>query len=945
MNPTHVFKDDLVSYEFESLVHEVFVSDFSHKVLRRLFHFIAKNVVEFAKEGSTDVLFSAFVAAENYAFDMATGTIQENKISVAFDLMLKYIRYLQGVCKNGTYHPAHGVVDKKTAPPIEVHRLLRVEFISEKVVVCYDIEELRKLNPLVTDTPKVILFNFGHDIMKMRGTDASAILHQKYTDIGLTSVDGVAVVQNNAYEVPKDALEYVLISTDAFLQRALDETDPVRVELYLTDALQNIPFGALTEPHNSALLVRAVAKTSYQFMASIRAITEKSQSRKESVHVFKFNNRTKSPDAANFYLAQLALANVNDASLEEFRNSTSWARAVELARPIAAFSEISLKDPEKRKRGRPPAQKKAASPASKKVTSLAPKEVTSPAPNTLYSSDDESIIDEESSLDDDSDVNMFDAKDAPDPPSHVEMLAEVAVANEASASSDSVESSRESSTVTREQQLGGPDFMDIQLPPFPVVRVTTSRTKEVETATIPSTEFSVPGGTDDPLTSFVRPINGVYDAKTLEQLRSATWNADVHERESRLDVAPRSPMMVYPTAFSTVRGSKLYSENDNNVRALITNGETVRGQAFHSDSYDDESYYTLLVALDNYEEGCPLTEFEVSDGSVIAVRLMANQGVLFSDRVVHRGGAGTTRRPLTVYQRFTKLDIDPNTHNSAPSDDSDDSSFELGKGSSKKSVAPWGIDGAVAKAAYAQQHSSTEDSESSREPSTINSESFHEVHMDSGVAKFLGSPRFDPIGVLNLRTRVSDKVTFAHVQHMFDDMWESRKFKRSTVVIDGEEVIDTSRKSYSVNPPASRDLDTLIAKIATTLFGDDIPDNVEAQFLYYETGGQFEQHHDSTTIDVDGNPDEETTSDAPIRAVTVLIYLNDVEEGGETVFPLVSDDQFRQGVTPKEGTAVVFKNMYPPGNTKKFRSDVIHYANPVTSGTKKAVNLWFYSHA
>ena len=61
------------------------------------------------------------------------------------------------------------------------------------------------------------------------------------------------------------------------------------------------------------------------------------------------------------------------------------------------------------------------------------------------------------------------------------------------------------------------------------------------------------------------------------------------------------------------------------------------------------------------------------------------------------------------------------------------------------------------------------------------------------------------------------------------------------------------------------------------------------------------------------------------RLLTVLFYLNDVEDGGETVFP-------HQGVTvkPKAGTCIVF----PPYLTHR------HYANSPKKHNKYIISTW-----
>ena len=75
------------------------------------------------------------------------------------------------------------------------------------------------------------------------------------------------------------------------------------------------------------------------------------------------------------------------------------------------------------------------------------------------------------------------------------------------------------------------------------------------------------------------------------------------------------------------------------------------------------------------------------------------------------------------------------------------------------------------------------------------------------------------------------------------------------------------------------------------------------------------------------------------RLVTVLAYLNDVQEGGGTEFP-------EMGVTinAKKGNVAVFHNtlpLTPTTNHSKVHPRSLHGGMPVIKGEKWMVNLWF----
>jgi hypothetical protein len=80
--------------------------------------------------------------------------------------------------------------------------------------------------------------------------------------------------------------------------------------------------------------------------------------------------------------------------------------------------------------------------------------------------------------------------------------------------------------------------------------------------------------------------------------------------------------------------------------------------------------------------------------------------------------------------------------------------------------------------------------------------------------------------------------------------------------------------------------------------------------------------------------------------LTVLWYLHNVTEGGETVFPReggaaqpLSMRDCTKGllVKPIKGTAVIFYNMYPSGELDPHS---LHGACPVKDGVKWAANKW-----
>lgn len=94
------------------------------------------------------------------------------------------------------------------------------------------------------------------------------------------------------------------------------------------------------------------------------------------------------------------------------------------------------------------------------------------------------------------------------------------------------------------------------------------------------------------------------------------------------------------------------------------------------------------------------------------------------------------------------------------------------------------------------------------------------------------------------------------------------------------------------------------------------------QILHYNVGDQYQSHFDYFTS---GNVVNN-------RISTLVMYLNDVEEGGETHFPAL-----HFSVTPKKGSAVYFEYFYTD-NT--LNSLTLHAGNPVAVGEKWVATQW-----
>lgn len=154
---------------------------------------------------------------------------------------------------------------------------------------------------------------------------------------------------------------------------------------------------------------------------------------------------------------------------------------------------------------------------------------------------------------------------------------------------------------------------------------------------------------------------------------------------------------------------------------------------------------------------------------------------------------------------------------------------------------------------------------------------------------------------------------------------------RSTVVSngDGSSVVSAARTSSGAYFHKNQDelidkIDQRLAKLTEWPY-----ENGEGlQVLRYEPGQEYVAHHDWFSPDVPGSAT--VIGHAGNRVGTIVLYLNDVEEGGATSFP-----ESGLHVMPKKGGAVFFSYDSPTVETK-----TLHAGSPVTKGVKWIATKW-----
>lgn len=153
----------------------------------------------------------------------------------------------------------------------------------------------------------------------------------------------------------------------------------------------------------------------------------------------------------------------------------------------------------------------------------------------------------------------------------------------------------------------------------------------------------------------------------------------------------------------------------------------------------------------------------------------------------------------------------------------------------------------------------------------------------------------------------------------------SKNLSRSTVV--GAQDPHPSRTSEGtfLNPNVHPVVSNMYDRVSAML-GVPRSHMENLQVLRYKPGQQYYAHHDSCFDGCDNGNNIE-------RYATIIVYLNDDFEGGETEFP-----EHPISVTPETGKAAVFFNLNRAGTAVLQES--LHRAAPPTRGTKWSAAIW-----
>jgi len=174
-------------------------------------------------------------------------------------------------------------------------------------------------------------------------------------------------------------------------------------------------------------------------------------------------------------------------------------------------------------------------------------------------------------------------------------------------------------------------------------------------------------------------------------------------------------------------------------------------------------------------------------------------------------------------------------------------------------------------------------------------------------------------------------------KQLIKDMDEHVQWTRGKVTkgVDGDDADHYGRTNqmgwleYSKSPTA---VHFLMRASQLTQLHYTQAENVQA--LHYELGEEYDAHLDAFPAGTERSKQHKPGGIQGNRVVTLLLYCNEVADGGDTVFV-----ELGKAVRPKAGRVLLFSNtiigtQVPDPKTR-------HQAQPVLAGQKYAMNLWF----
>ena len=172
-------------------------------------------------------------------------------------------------------------------------------------------------------------------------------------------------------------------------------------------------------------------------------------------------------------------------------------------------------------------------------------------------------------------------------------------------------------------------------------------------------------------------------------------------------------------------------------------------------------------------------------------------------------------------------------------------------------------------------------------------------------------------------------ITQEEVEYIFAQSKD--KFVTSTVIKESDSGLDKNRKSETFWLPKTDPVGKNIIQRICNIEGHPLENAEDLQVVKYTPNGYYNAHHD--TCCHDDKPSLEFLKRGGHRIRTMLIYLNEDFDEGETHFPKLN----QKIKAPKYG-GIMFHPLDKSGT--KCHPKALHAGLPVKSGEKYIANVW-----
>ncbi|XP_075254210.1 prolyl 4-hydroxylase subunit alpha-1-like isoform X2 [Convolutriloba macropyga] len=162
-----------------------------------------------------------------------------------------------------------------------------------------------------------------------------------------------------------------------------------------------------------------------------------------------------------------------------------------------------------------------------------------------------------------------------------------------------------------------------------------------------------------------------------------------------------------------------------------------------------------------------------------------------------------------------------------------------------------------------------------------------------------------------------------------DLLWRLAPFAERSVVMNEAGTKSTQETRTGITAWLS-DMTPEVAAVSSRIghiLTKDMRFSESYQIANYGIGGHYYIHHDYFTEEALKNLKSAIAKGWSNRLITMVVYLSDVLEGGNTVFPKLDI-----AVAPRKGSAVVWENLRSDGTPYE---ETLHAGCPVLIGSKK----------